>query len=150
MAKGTGTHVRTTARLDTTTKLEEDIRRLRLWNLRLTVALATFVLAVGVGFLVSLVLTNTSRLLCEKSEDGGIRLSGLDGPYVVTHIVALPSHAVVALPESLGWVASGNYIIPLARLRKLEWLGVSGKEPINFPENSTWQALYVRPEYAHK
>ena len=128
--------------------MQEELRQLRNWNITLMVMFVMGAAVGGANYLLHRAQENAWKLDCEKTNEGGLVLHGMDGPYVVTHIVAMPSRSVATLPEPLGWIESGSYEIPLATLKKLKW-SAGGRMSTTFPENSTsWRVLYLNPQYS--
>ncbi|WP_394793168.1 hypothetical protein [Armatimonas sp.] len=136
--------------------MEEELQRLRKQVATLSLAMSVLGCLLFVGAAWSGLLWMRASVResfspkCSPAEDGGVRLSAMDGPFVVTHVVAQGPRGrnIAALPEPFGWIESGSYEIPLTQLKKLHWYGADGKVPVEFPEGSTWRVLYLCPEYS--
>ena len=54
-------------------------------------------------------------------EAQGLRVAGVDGRWMVTHLENLENRSIAKLPEPLWVVESGGVVFSVASLEKLEW-----------------------------
>ena len=128
-------------------QLSAEIRRLRSYNqlwavLWIATAFGAFLLATPM--LGRKILAPS----CRKTDGGGLRISTMHGPTIVTHLVAGGSGnrlRLALLPTPITFVDSETAIISVKELAKLSWQCEGGpcEAP---PTDAKYGVLYQQPE----